>query len=294
MKVKNINDENRNWLLQELEDSGEEEFDNEDDDKEISISYVFSKLTFNGFNENRINSLFNYIKKKEGLSRYLMSLIFSTSYVLTKFYDEKFFKKYEKCNSIDEIIDLVTVKDLDRMCFSLSNYNAINESVRKNYFKDSLNYKDFLIKIFQGITNDYVEYLNDNYLDGIYENYALIYEKYKDKDFAFDSSIEEYAIKLKNASIYDDFSVYEKKFLKILNTYCKYNQKLIKEGKKIDPYAKYIINLKNKDISNIIINSINNDYMLIKLLDTYLYSKINTDKVNKKKIKKIIVKKGKK
>ena len=293
MKIKNFNDENRILLLEELESMNKEEKE-EDSDKEISITYVFSKLTFNGFDENRINSLFNYIKKKENVSKYLMSLIFSTSYVLTKFYDENFFEKYEKCNDIDQIIDLVTVKDLDRMCFSLSSYTTLNESVRKNYFKDSLKYKDFLVKIFPNIVNDYIAYLNGNYLDGIYENYQMIYDEYGDKEYAFYSSIEDYSTMLKNASVCDDFATYEKKFLKLLDVYCKYNEKLIKNGKKIDSYAKYIINLKNKDISDIIINSINNDYMLNKLFETYLQSKIEGNRNSKKKIKKVKVKRGKK
>lgn len=266
MKVVNYNDIFRNFISKKLtisEDNGEEEY----------VSCV--------------RELYDHLLENEEAFNFSISIMYLTSYIVNyvafrKYPDDEvlinnvnFLRSF---SSVDELINIMDEDIFKTLCDDTVLFDTSCYYVRKKYIMESMNNKNFLLKMVPNFINDVIMYSMKYTPSYILNEYYKRYKETGDKNVALEDSIcfgTEFLIKLEE----DDIDNYKEVFYNMVRTYYVYNKYLLSNKEDLDEYAIDIMSMIESNVKDLMMFSSNNGDLLEPIVRDYLsYSLLPEDK----------------
>lgn len=266
MKVVNYNDIFRNFISKKLTIS-------EDNDEEEYVSCV--------------RELYDHLLENEEAFNFSISIMYLTSYIVNyvafrKYPDDEvlinnvnFLRSF---SSVDELINIMDEDIFKTLCDDTVLFDTSCYYVRKKYIMESMNNKNFLLKMVPNFINDVIMYSMKYTPSYILNEYYKRYKETGDKNVALEDSIcfgTEFLIKLEE----DDIDNYKEVFYNMVRTYYVYNKYLLSNKEDLDKYAIDIMSMIESNVKDLMMFSSNNGDLLEPIVRDYLsYSLLPEDK----------------
>lgn len=250
---------------------------------DIFRNFISKKLTIsnNGDEEEYIsciNELYSHLLENEQDFNFSISIMYLTSYIV----NYVAFRKYPEdetlinnvdflrsFSSVDELINIMDEDIFRTLCDDTVLFDKSCYYVRKKYIMESMDDKNFLLKMVPNFINDIIKYGMKYTPSYILDEYYKRFKETGDENVALEDSIcfgTEFLIKLEE----DDIDNYKEVFYNMVKTYYVYNKYLLSNKEDLDEYAIDIVSMIESDVKGLMMFSSNNGNLLEPIVRDYL------------------------